>query len=101
MEAGESDDTRDRHFGWVLGLAERAAPELARADGPAWLATLERDQHNLRGALEWAEVTRGHEVSLRLATALTLFWDLRGHLGDGGPWFARILAHDDGPSGIR
>ena len=37
----------------------------------------------------------------RLVTALALFWVLRGHTADGGRWFCRALAHDDGPSVVH
>ena len=33
--------------------------------------------------------------------ALTLFFELRAHLGEGGRWFARALGADGAPSSIR
>lgn len=96
VESGESDETRHRHLAHYLAVAERTEPELVVADGPAWLDRLEQDHDNLRGALEWAAGTHQHEPLLRLVTALTLFWELRGHLGNGGRWFSRALAAVDG-----
>jgi predicted ATPase/class 3 adenylate cyclase/DNA-binding CsgD family transcriptional regulator len=101
VESNESDATRDRHLTYYLDLAEQGEPELARGRGPAWLIRLECEHDNLRVALEWADATAAYEPSLRLATALTLFWELRGHLGEGGRWFARVLARDEGPSATR
>jgi predicted ATPase/class 3 adenylate cyclase/DNA-binding CsgD family transcriptional regulator len=101
IEAKETDATRDRHRDFFLTLAERAEPELVTADGPVWLARLEREHDNLRGALEWCDATGAHASFLRLATALTLFFELRGHLAEGGRWFARALVRDDGPSVLR
>jgi DNA-binding CsgD family transcriptional regulator/tetratricopeptide (TPR) repeat protein len=101
LESGESEAVRTRHCEFFLSLAERAEPELVAADAPAWLARLDLEHDNLRGALEWAEITDAHEQFLRLVTALTLFWELRGHLGAGGRWFARALARDEGPSVVR
>ena len=101
IEAGEADATRDRHATFFLEMVERAEPELAVADGPVWLSRLERDHANLRAALDWMDATRAHGPFLRLVTALTLFWEMRGHLAEGGRWFARALAHDDGPSSVR
>lgn len=64
------------------------------------MARLDTDHENLQAALEWADITGGHETVLRLASALGLFWEVRGHRhqGIGGRWFARALAVDTGPS---
>ena len=65
------------------------------------LAQLELERDNLTVALEWADNNGAGESLLRLVTALALFWVLRGHTADGGRWFGRALAHDDGPSVVR
>ena len=72
-----------------------------RANGLALLVGFERDHDNYRAALEWAEHVDDPDVMLRLATALTLFWEMRGHLGEGNRWFARALARDGTPSVAR
>ena len=101
VESGESDATRDRHLAFFLSLAERAEPEIVRADGADWLAALERDHDNLRAAMEWAESTGASEAFQRLTIALTLFFELHSHLVAGGRWFARALARDEVPSVLR
>ena len=92
VEAAESDATRDRHLEFFLATGERVGPDLMRANGLALLVGFERDHDNYRAALEWAEHVDDPDVMLRLATALTLFWEMRGHLGEGNRWFARALA---------
>ncbi|MGH3902345.1 MAG: ATP-binding protein [Pseudonocardiaceae bacterium] len=101
VESGEADATEDRHAEFFLDLAERAEPELAASQGPMWLVRLEREHDNIRAALEHLDTTGADESFLCLVTALTLFWELRGHLREGGRWFARALARDDEPSSIR
>jgi predicted ATPase/class 3 adenylate cyclase/DNA-binding CsgD family transcriptional regulator len=101
IEADDVHRVRKGHFAYFLELAEGAAPELVRADGPAWLANLELEHENLRAALEWADGAGHNDLFLRMVTALTLFWELHGHLEAGGRWFARALAADDEPSIIR
>jgi predicted ATPase/DNA-binding NarL/FixJ family response regulator/class 3 adenylate cyclase len=101
VDAAETEATRSRHLEYFLACTERAEPALAGGEGPAVLARLESERDNLRAALEWAETTRAQETMLRLVTALAVFWVLRGHTAEGGRWFARALAHDDGPSVIR
>ncbi len=101
-EASESDVVRQRHLGYFLALAEEAEPALALADGPRWLAQLEVEHDNLRVAMEWADAAGEQTAFLRLLTALTLFFELRGHLAEGGRWFARALAGDGAePSVVR
>ena len=101
VEAGETGATRGRHLTHFLELAERAEPELHRPGGPTWLAHLEADQDNFRTALEWADTSDDREPFLRLVTALTLFWELRGHLAAGARWFTQALATDGVPSIVR
>ncbi|MGH3997360.1 MAG: ATP-binding protein [Pseudonocardiaceae bacterium] len=99
--AGESDATQERHQDFFLALAQRAEPELAIADGPAWLDRLERERDNLQAAADWCDATGAYEPFLRLVTALTLFYELHSHLQAGGRRFAQALARDEGPSVLR
>ena len=92
--AGDDEETtaRDRHAAYMLALAERAEPELFRAEQGRWLTVLEVERDNLRTALDWlasrGELTRG----LRLASALTWFWIISGRLGEGRGWLEHALA---------
>ena len=89
VTSGEADEVWNSHLAWYLALAERAEPELGTGTGPAWAGRLEVEHANLQAALEWADTTGQHETVLRLATALHLFWEYRGHRhqGIGGRWF--------------
>jgi predicted ATPase/class 3 adenylate cyclase/DNA-binding CsgD family transcriptional regulator len=100
-EADEGDAVRARHLAHFTQYAEAAAAELMSAAGPKWLDDLEQEHDNLLAALAWAETAGAHQESLRLVTALALFWEWHGHLVVGAQWFARVLAHDDGPSVLR
>jgi predicted ATPase len=64
IEADDVDRVRKGHFDYFLGLAEGAAPELVRADGPAWLANLELEHENLRAALEWVDGAKLNDLFL-------------------------------------
>jgi predicted ATPase/class 3 adenylate cyclase/DNA-binding CsgD family transcriptional regulator len=101
VESGDADAVRARHFSYFLGLAEQLAPRLALGDGPECLARLETEHDNLDLALEWGDSAAPVGEMLRFATALTLFWELRGHLGKGGRWFARVLGDDDAPPTVE
>ncbi|MDQ1381973.1 MAG: hypothetical protein QOJ71_2692 [Actinomycetota bacterium] len=101
VESGAAEVVRARHFAYYLDLAERSAPRLALGDGPGWLERLEAEHNNIDTALEWGESTHATDDMLRFATALTLFWELRGHLGKGGRWFARVLHDEDATPSVE
>jgi predicted ATPase/DNA-binding CsgD family transcriptional regulator len=94
-ESGEAEALRTRHLEYFVALAEHAAPNVALRDGAALLAMLESQHANLESALDFADGSGRDEAALRLATALALFWELRGHLGRGGRWLARLLDQHD------
>ena len=99
VETGEVERVRARHLAYVLSLVESVEPEIAFADSARLLAMLELEHDNLEAALDFADATGRREEALRLAASMTLFWELRGHLGRGSRWLARLLDEtDDEPS---
>ena len=84
-----------------MALAEDAAPAIVTGEGPRRMSALEVEHDNLDAALEWADASGAQEYMLRLATALALFFELRGHLASGCQWFARALEPDGSPSVVR
>lgn len=97
QEAGEAVDVRRRHGDWYLRLAERAEPELLRADQSVWLRQLEAERDNFREALERSVKEPETDAGLRLANALYMFWSVRGYLSEGRRWLERALAGNAGP----
>jgi predicted ATPase len=101
IESGELDEVRRRHGLYFLHLAEQVAPQLHQAQQYKVLAQLEEEFDNLRAVLEWAlgdpndDQFARLEVGLRLAAALTQFWDMHAHLSEGRRWFAALLDHYD------
>jgi non-specific serine/threonine protein kinase len=82
LAAGEAAAARDRHRGYFLAWAERAAPHVAARDQLVWMARLEAEHENLRAALAWSQ-DDGSDRELRLAAALAHFWPLRGCGAEG------------------
>jgi predicted ATPase/DNA-binding SARP family transcriptional activator len=79
----DGDDTPRRHAEWCLALAEAAETELGGDQQTRWFATLEAEHDNLRSALAYLGESGEHGLQLRLAVALSRFWYVRGHLGEG------------------
>lgn len=91
-QAGEIEEMRQRHAKVFLASAEEARPNLLGSEQAVWLDRLERDHDNLRAALEWV-ITKGEtETADRLLWALWRFWQIRGHLYEGGRRAAAVLS---------
>jgi predicted ATPase/DNA-binding XRE family transcriptional regulator len=101
-ENGETEETRRRHAGYYLSLAERAGPGLKGPDQVPWLRRLETELDNLRAAIRWS-IDRGEvEAVARMAFSSWLFLWLHGHLDEGRRWMERALARvPDMPDSTR
>jgi tetratricopeptide (TPR) repeat protein len=89
--SGELEAVRRAHATYFLTLAEEVKPALTGREQVAWLAQLEGELANVRGALQWAWERSEHDVCARLATALVQFWQIRPHLSEGRQWLERLL----------
>ncbi|MFE9322626.1 protein kinase [Nocardia sp. NPDC052278] len=95
-EIGEYQDLRRAHRDWCQRLALDAEAEWISDRQLDWLARLEREQPNLREALEFCISDRSAEsaeAGQRTAAALMVFWTFRGLFGEGRRWLDRALAH--------
>src|SRR3954451_6202952 len=87
----EAETTQRRHAGYLLAIAEDAAPALLGPDQEAWLKRLNGELQNLRAAVRWT-LANDPAQSLRLAAGLWRFWYMRGHIQEGRHWLERVLA---------
>jgi len=92
---------RRRHAEVFLALAEAGAAALEGAEQGVWLSRLQQEHDNLRAALGWAVEQREAAIGLRLATALRLFWFMRGYLTEGRERLAQALALGEGSPSTR
>jgi non-specific serine/threonine protein kinase len=84
FRSGEIDAVGARHFEYFLALAERARPELVRADQVTWLNRLDVEHDNLRAALDWSAATEDRRIdTLSMAVCLWWFWTKRGYFSEG------------------
>ncbi len=54
LEAGETEQARDRHLAFFLALAEQAEPQLQGRQQARWMQALNDETGNLRAALGWS-----------------------------------------------
>jgi predicted ATPase len=98
--SGEADGLRQRQAQHFLALAEQAEPNLL-GYSREWLDRLEQEHDNLRAALDWFEASGETELALRLAGALSRFWDEKGHLAEGRRRLESALRTGNRPTAAR
>src|SRR5262249_7244884 len=54
LEAGETEQTRQRQLDYFLVLVQRAEPELYRSNQLAWFARFDNELDNIRAVLNWS-----------------------------------------------
>ncbi|MEU4623716.1 BTAD domain-containing putative transcriptional regulator [Actinoplanes sp. NPDC023801] len=77
-ESGERDPLYRAHAEHFLALAARADPYLRSSDQIAWLDRLDADRDNLHAALRRSAAHGAPRTALRLVSALSFYWWLRG-----------------------
>jgi predicted ATPase/DNA-binding SARP family transcriptional activator len=99
-ESLEGDVVRRRHAAHFVALAEAAAPKLDERDRLQWLERLDLDRDNLRAVFEKSAGTEA-DTHLRLAVALTGFWDARGGYSEGRARLSSALSRGGKPSRVQ
>jgi predicted ATPase len=99
--AGEEELARRQHRHCYADLAERGRAGLRGSDQQRWLKRLDRERANFRAALDDAIRAAEAPLSLRLASAMTWYWFLRGRLAEARGALAAALAVPGGPAGPR
>jgi non-specific serine/threonine protein kinase len=89
-EGGEADEVERRHAEFFLSLGEAAERAIWGVRGMQELERLGVEHDNLRTALRWL-LANDVVGCLRLAAAVSGFWDLHGHYAVGRAWLAAAL----------
>jgi predicted ATPase/DNA-binding SARP family transcriptional activator len=100
-ESGEAEEVGRRHAEYVLVLAEEVEPHLREGRTGPWLDRLEREQDNLRAALDRLDILGESELGLKLLGAMWRYWLWRGGVPEGRRRLERALAADDRPTPAR
>jgi len=98
IAAGEADAVRTRHLQWYVTVSAQAEPALRGMGQSDWLRRLSVEHDNLRTALQWALTSSAIDPGLRIATAISRFWYLRGHISEGRRWLDELLAVPAAPT---
>ncbi len=86
VEEGAEELLRRRHGSFFCRLGEEAEPRLFGGEQMVWLDRLDAEYDNLRATLDWSMngPASDAELGLRLAAALTYYWEIRGLGLEGG-----------------
>jgi non-specific serine/threonine protein kinase len=102
LDETDADGVRIRHAVWLTELAEEAESAMRTgADNVSWLDRLQAEHDNIRAALGWTIEADEIDLALRLASALRVFWEVRGHFAEGERWLDQALAADGGDPTVR
>jgi predicted ATPase/class 3 adenylate cyclase len=97
IAASEAERVRDRHNEWFLELAENAAESfLGGPEQANWFDRVELELDNLRTALAWSLSEGDATIALRISTALTRYWEVRGHWSEALRSFEQALERASG-----
>ncbi|MFI5541839.1 protein kinase [Nocardia sp. NPDC051900] len=93
-QAEQHLEIRRRHRDWYRELAERAEADWMSARQLDWISRLDREQPNLREALNFCLIDTETEsdAALSFAAALQPFWLSNGQTGEARHWLDRALA---------
>lgn len=103
-ESDREDEVKARHAKFFFGLAEEAKSELLGPEQEVWLERLEEEHNNLRSSLTWflqkaeesfEDSEQSAVLGLRMAGALSQFWDTHGYVSEGRRWLQKALVFAD------
>jgi non-specific serine/threonine protein kinase len=89
-ETDEEALWRNRHFAWVVALAEESFGPLVGPDQGLWIDRLARELDNFRAALQWA-IDQKLADGFRLAPRLAQWWVRVASLSEARRWITRLL----------
>ena len=94
-ESGEEHELRRRHAEHYVRFVEQLETGLTGGEQTERLEELEQEHENLHAALDVLLDARATDEALRLASALAIFWYVRGLYVEGIDWLERALASPD------
>lgn len=89
---GAYHNLRLRHRDWFLQLAQVAENEFIGPRQVDWITRINREQPNLREAMEFCLAQNETETGLQIATSVSIFWGQRGLLHEARSWLDQFLS---------
>jgi non-specific serine/threonine protein kinase len=90
--SGEATEIHAAHAAYFQRFARETEGQLETADAAAAIRAHESERDNVRAALAWSIEQNDFEHAAEIASAIALFWWIRGYGSEGRSWIERILA---------
>lgn len=92
IEANETETLKAKHLHYFMLIAEKSEIMLKGSEEKIWLRMLEAEHSNIQSAIEWSTTKEGDkEEGARLASAVQIFWSIRGHFTTGKRLLESVL----------
>jgi predicted ATPase/class 3 adenylate cyclase len=91
-ESGERLEIEARHAEVTAAIAEAAGQGILAAKGEASLRRLDREDHNVRAAIDWSLANDRPGLGLRITGSIWRWYQQRGRLREGRGLLAQLLA---------
>ncbi|WP_122263130.1 ATP-binding protein [Ornithinimicrobium cerasi] len=91
LSEDESEDVHRAHGDFFVSLAERATSGYHGDHQADWMQHLDRETANISAAYEWAVRSGAGDLAGRFASALWMYWWMRGQLRWARPMLERTL----------
>ena len=101
VESGEQAELEARHATAMRALAEREGSQILSRTGEQAVRRLDREQHNLRAAIDWSLGTGDTAIGLAIMAGAWRWWQQRGRLRDGRAILAELLDRETHAQDIR
>jgi len=90
LSEAELATTREAHLALFDRFVDAASRGLFGHDQLGWIARLDAEYENIRGALGWSVDDGSLEAGLRIGSNLGRWWDWRGLLKEASEWLGRL-----------
>ncbi|MGE5249166.1 MAG: ATP-binding protein [Bacteroidota bacterium] len=92
---GGTEEAQRRHMAFFARFAETGRQQFTGPLITIWLQHMERENDNLRAALDHSLALQDSQTGLRLGAAMWRFWECRGFVDEGRRWLSAVLTMPD------
>jgi tetratricopeptide (TPR) repeat protein len=93
--SGKREDVQGRHIDFYAKFAETGRQQFTGPLVTLWLQHMDRENDNMRAALDYSIALQDSQMALRLGAAMWRFWECRGFVDEGRRWLDAVLALPD------
>lgn len=95
--ADETKKVQQRHITFFTDFVEKGKEHFGGPLLSTWLERMEKDNENLRAAIDYSITLQASHMAWRLSAALWRFWQYYGHVDEGRRWLKAVLDLPDNP----